>query len=223
MVGFIHPLRWYRRVKFFIQISAFKSKCKRKGIQISVGQHVSIKNVVISSNMSGKGHIILGSNCSLYNVCISFAHIEEDSVLVIGDNSIIKNCDLAFCTGGKIRIGNHCTINAQQYRKTYLGVRSGCSIAIGNDCILSDSIEILTTDWHRVFDGNGVQLNADSDISIGDHTWIGKRVTILKGVMINDNNIIGAGSIVTKSINETNSIIAGNPASVRKTGIIWER
>ena len=223
MIVFFHPRRWYRRVKYFIRISSFKSRCIRKRIQVSIGHNVVIKNVFVSSNLSGKGSIVLGNNCSLFNVRISFTDIEENSVLIIGDNSKIKNCDLAFCTGGLIRIGNHCTINAQLYRKTYLVVRSGCGLTIGNDCLLSDSVEILTTDWHKVFDKDGVQLNADSDISIGDHTWIGKKVTILKGVVIKGDSVVGAGSVVTKSVKESNSIIAGNPASVRKTGINWER
>lgn len=47
------------------------------------------------------------------------------------------------------------------------------------------------------------------------------NLIICKGVSIPDNSVIGVGSVVTKSFNESNVIIAGNPAVVKKQGIHW--
>ena len=55
-------------------------------------------------------------------------------------------------------------------------------------------------------------------ITIGENCWIGRNVSILKGVTIGDNSVIAANSVVTKSI-PANSIAAGNPAKVVKTNI----
>lgn len=52
-------------------------------------------------------------------------------------------------------------------------------------------------------------------VSIGDGCWIGEKVCILPGVNIGKKCIIGAGSVVTKSIPDY-SIAAGNPARVIK-------
>jgi len=52
-------------------------------------------------------------------------------------------------------------------------------------------------------------------ITIGNNVFIGYRCTILPGVNIGDNCIIGAGSVVTRSI-PANSVAAGVPAHVIK-------
>lgn len=55
----------------------------------------------------------------------------------------------------------------------------------------------------------------NSPIVIEDDVLIGVRCVILKGVTIGARSIIGAGSIVTKSI-PADCIAAGNPAKVVK-------
>jgi len=54
-----------------------------------------------------------------------------------------------------------------------------------------------------------------SAITIGSNCWIGAKVTVLAGVNIGNNSIIGAGSVVTKSIPE-NAVAVGSPAKVIK-------
>ena len=53
----------------------------------------------------------------------------------------------------------------------------------------------------------------ESPTKIEDKVWIGANVTVLKGVTIGKNAVIGAGSVVTKSIPE-NAIAIGAPAKV---------
>ena len=48
-------------------------------------------------------------------------------------------------------------------------------------------------------------------IFIGNDCWFGGNVTILPGVTMVDNVVVGAGSVVTRSI-LTSGIYAGNPA-----------
>jgi acetyltransferase-like isoleucine patch superfamily enzyme len=52
-------------------------------------------------------------------------------------------------------------------------------------------------------------------VKIGKNVWIGSDCTILPGVEIGDGAIIGAGSVVTKSV-PANIIAVGNPARVIK-------
>lgn len=59
-------------------------------------------------------------------------------------------------------------------------------------------------------------LELTDRITIGDNVYIGLNCTILPGVNIGSNVIIGAGSIVTKSI-PPNSVAAGVPARVIKS------
>ena len=50
-------------------------------------------------------------------------------------------------------------------------------------------------------------------VTIGDNVWLGARVTVLPGVTIGENAVIGAGSVVTKDI-PADAIAVGNPAKV---------
>lgn len=53
----------------------------------------------------------------------------------------------------------------------------------------------------------------DKPISFGDNVWLGANVTVLPGVSIGKNAIVGADSVVTKDIPE-NVIAVGNPCRV---------
>ncbi|MNT86371.1 putative acetyltransferase [compost metagenome] len=48
---------------------------------------------------------------------------------------------------------------------------------------------------------------------VGNNVWFGGNVTVLPGVTIGDNSIIGAGSVVTKDI-PANVVAVGNPCKV---------
>lgn len=52
---------------------------------------------------------------------------------------------------------------------------------------------------------------------IGDKCWIGMNAMVLPGVVLSKGTIFGAGSVVTKSFEQGNCVIAGNPAKIIKT------
>lgn len=56
-------------------------------------------------------------------------------------------------------------------------------------------------------------VSSSGSVKIGSNIYFGRNVTILKGVTIGDNCIIGLGSIVTRDI-PSNSVVAGTPAKV---------
>lgn len=53
-------------------------------------------------------------------------------------------------------------------------------------------------------------------IIVGNNVWIGANVTVVPGVTIGDNCVIGAGSVVTKDIPD-NTVAVGNPCKVIKS------
>lgn len=53
-------------------------------------------------------------------------------------------------------------------------------------------------------------------IKIGNNVWFGSGVSVLPGVTIGDNSVIGAGSVVTKDI-PANVVAAGNPCKIIKS------
>lgn len=105
-----------------------------------------------------------------------------------------------------------------------LAAVEGKKIILGKDCMLSNDVQLRTTDSHAIFDSNGQRTNPEADIIIGNHVWIGFQSLILKGVDIPDNCIVGARSMVTASLKaDKNDIIAGSPAGVLKKDHIWKR
>lgn len=119
----------------------------------------------------------------------------------------------------RIILGNRTTLSG----KVQLSCAEGTSILIGDDCMLSANIEIRTSDGHSIVDRGGIRINPSKDIRIGDHCWIGNTVIILKGVEIQPNSIVGAGSVVTEKFDEGGAVIAGNPAHIIKRNIGWKR
>ena len=89
--------------------------------------------------------------------------------------------------------------------------------------MLSSNIYLRTGDSHSIIDMQGNRVNQSKNISIGEHVWIGQSVIVTKGVKVPSNSIIGAGSVVTKSFEESNVVLAGNPAFVRKRNVCWKR
>lgn len=98
-------------------------------------------------------------------------------------------------------------------------IMNGCeliartSIKIGDDCLIGANIRIIDSDFHGVAPDQRQQLGKTKSVIIGDNVWTGDDVKILKGVIIGRDSVIGAGSVVTKSLPD-GSICAGNPARI---------
>lgn len=113
-----------------------------------------------------------------------------------------------------VRIGDGCLIskNVAIGSEPYL-------ISIGNNVKLSNGVSFVTHDGGVYVLRRYSNLeNADlfGRISIGDNVFIGNKATIMPGVAIGNNCIVGYGAIVTKDIPD-NSIAVGVPARVVET------
>ena len=90
--------------------------------------------------------------------------------------------------------------------------------------MFATDIIIRLSDFHTIIDNKTNKvINYGKDIIIEDNVWIAQNVTVLKGVNIAKNSVIGVGSVVTKDCNNQNSIYAGIPAKMIKTNIAWLR
>jgi acetyltransferase-like isoleucine patch superfamily enzyme len=149
------------------------------------------------------------------------------SVAIGGKCTIGKNL---FMNNGistnPIGVANRCTIFVDKNAELTIGDNLGISqsalichtsIKIGNHVNIGGGVCIYDTDFHSL--DPQVRVNPISDnankvkmpVIIEDHVFIGAHSLILKGVTIGENSIIGAGSVLTKSV-PANQIWAGNPA-----------
>ncbi|WP_456110617.1 3-deoxy-manno-octulosonate cytidylyltransferase [Roseburia inulinivorans] len=99
------------------------------------------------------------------------------------------------------------------------------SVYIGDDCMLSKEITIWGSDGHAIIDceKNRVMNIEKKGVYIGNRVWVSAGVTFTKNAKVLDNSVIGTGSIVTKEFDETNILLAGNPAKIIKRNIKWYR
>lgn len=91
-------------------------------------------------------------------------------------------------------------------------------ITIGENTTIAGGVELVTHD-NSISKVLPNTTDLFGRITIGKNYFIGARAVVLYGVTIADNVIVAAGSVVTKSITESNVIVAGNPARVIST---WE-
>ena len=105
--------------------------------------------------------------------------------------------------GVNIKIGKNVFINACCRFQDQGGIE------IGDGALIGHNVTIATL--NHDFNPKTRQNITPKSVKIGKNVWIGSDSTILPGVKIGDGAIIGAGSVVTKSVPK-NTIAAGNPA-----------
>jgi acetyltransferase-like isoleucine patch superfamily enzyme len=141
--------------------------------------------------------------------------IKRKAVISIGQRTTLWPDVKLDCCGQKnkiahLYIGNGCSIGD----RTEIHCQE--SILIGDGTIIAWDCVILDTDYHST---QGGAANT-SPVTIGKNVWIGCRVIILKGITIGDNAVVAAGAVVTKDV-PPNTLVAGNPAKVKKQVTGW--
>jgi UDP-3-O-[3-hydroxymyristoyl] glucosamine N-acyltransferase len=176
----------------------------RFGYNVKVG-----KNVIIAPGTSIGSNSIIGSNV------IIRSNVEIGDNCLIKDNTVIGSEGFGFISSnegyvhipqiGGIKIGNdvvmgsNCTIEKPVLGFTLIGnnVKIDDLVQIGQNQEIGDNTIIATG------------YKAEAGVKIGKDSFIGMSVTIISGnITVGNNCIIGAGTILTKSIHD-NKVVHG--------------
>ena len=120
-----------------------------------------------------------------------------------GENICVESnffCDYGY----NIEAGDNFYINHNCVILDCAKVKFGANVLIGPNCGFYTALHPLDVKTRNLW------LESAKPISIGNNVWIGGNVTVLPGVTIGDNCVIGAGSVVVKDI-PANSLAVGNP------------
>jgi acetyltransferase-like isoleucine patch superfamily enzyme len=127
---------------------------------------------------------------------------------------------LAAETGDQLHVNNSSKVTED----THLGdnvnfngmsIHGKGTVTIGDNFHSGEDCVIMTSN-HNYNNGSAIPYDdtyIHKDVIIGDNVWLGRQVTILPGVTINEGAIIQAGSTVTKEIPK-GAIAGGHPAEV---------
>lgn len=112
-------------------------------------------------------------------------------------------CDV----GTNISCGARCTFN---FNVTIL---DGARVTFGDNCMVGPGCLITTTGHPLSAEGRRRREAFSLPVSFGNDVWLGGNVSVMPGVTIGDNVVVGAGAVVTHDI-PSNSLAMGVPARV---------
>ena len=167
-----------------------RAKIKARS-KFKVGRSVSIARGCYIDALSEKG-IRFGDNVS------------------VGINTRIEGTGNLQALGKGMRVGNNVGLG---YDSFY-----GCSggIEIGDDTIIGNFVSFHSE--NHVFDSLHIPIRLQGvnhkGIRIGKNCWIGARVTVLDGAIVEDGCIIAAGAVLKAGLYTANNVYGGIPAKL---------
>lgn len=219
-------IRLIQKVIDIIRLKNKPSFVVSKGNQVEITDSAKKK---INLNIIGKNNIIKIKTKKISG-CISINIFGDNNSILIDENVSVSQ-SLSILIGqnhpnfGKVEnseviIGKNTSIE----QLDYITYNSNTYCKIGENCMISYGVLMYNTDGHPVFEKDTKKIiNNIEGISIGEHSWIGMHVTILKNSFIPQNSVIGCNSTFTgRKHLQSNCAFAGNPARVIRNNIDWD-
>lgn len=130
----------------------------------------------------------------------------------IGQN-VRVNSSAVFSGTGKLVVGDDVWIGPG----CYLSPVGEAEIQIGSHVDLGPQVMILTGSHRIEPEGDHVGgAGTAASVTVGDGCWLGARSTILPGVSLAEKTVVAAGAVVTASVTEPKTLVAGVPARRKK-------
>lgn len=123
-------------------------------------------------------------------------NIDKNALLVLGKNiCVAKGSVIRVISGGK------CTL-MDDFKGNY-GLKIMCrkSVTFGKNSLIAWDCTFTDGDGHQLLN-DGIRVNDDEKIYIGDNCWICAESAVLKGSEIPSNSVVGYGTIVNKKFKE---------------------
>lgn len=111
--------------------------------------------------------------------------------------------------------GYNIEIGENFYSNHNLIILDAAKVTFGDNVLIGPNCGFYTSHHPLNPEDRAMGMSYAFPIKVGNNVWIGGNVTVLPGITIGDNSIVGAGSVVTKNI-PSNVMAAGNPCRIIK-------
>lgn len=112
--------------------------------------------------------------------------------------------------------GYNIEIGENFYSNHNLVILDCAKVSFGNNVFIGPNCSFYTANHPIDVKQRNEGLESAHPIKVGDNVWFGGNVVVLPGIIIGNNSVIGAGSVVTKDIPD-NVVAVGNPCRVIRT------
>ena len=160
-----------------------------------------MKNITINDLKQSLNNVIVGENVKIFDFVNAYGCRIDDNSKVGAFVEIQKN----------VIIGKNCKISSHSFL---------CEgVIIEDNVFIGHGVMFINDHFPRATNLDGTSQSEKDwvviETTIKKGASIGSNATILCGIEIGENSLVGAGSVVTKNV-PSNTIVAGNPAKVIK-------
>lgn len=171
------------------------------GRDVTIGRHVTLR---------GARKIHLGDGVTIDDDCVLDARGATGSIhlhnkVLLARSTIVRARDGTLVIGEGSDIGSRCILGTDSHLeigKNVLLAAFTYLVAGGNHNFTNPEIPVIQQG-----------CTSKGGIRVGDGAWLGARVTVLDGVTIGENAIVGAHALVTRDL-PASTISHGSPAKV---------
>jgi acetyltransferase-like isoleucine patch superfamily enzyme len=205
--------------KVFRSLLAFYTQ-KFKPVQ-GINNRINVKGSTakLTFDINGNNNEVSLEKGSLVENCLIYIRGNNHKVTIKAGVRFYQGEIWIEDNNGELFIGAGTTIQKAHFAVT----ENDRKIIIGDDCMFATNVEFRTGDSHSIINiSDGKRINPAADIIVEEHVWVGSNVSVLKGVTLGKNCVVGTGSIVTKSV-EAQTIAVGAPSKIIKSNISWLR
>lgn len=166
-----------------------------------------------------RGMIHLGLNehpCCNTNDKTSLYIMTGGTLYISGRLFLGNGCKIFIHSGGHLVFDDYVRSTGSTSIECFKSIKIGCNVLFSWDCLIMDG------DSHFIYSPDGVLINENAPIRLGDNVWIGCRCVILKGSNVPNNSVVASCSVITHVNYKENCMIAGVPAKIVKEIGYWE-
>lgn len=173
---------------------------------------VKDEGVIIGAKGRTSGTIEMGKNARLRSGTVIYERVKIGDDFKTGHNAVIRENNVI---GNNVVVGVNTYLGPENHIGDNVNIHTGCflematiedDVAFGPHVVLTDDLHPRCPRFEECVGGVKIKKGAK----------IGANVTILPGVTIGENALVGSGSVVTKDV-PSRAVVVGNPAKVIKT------